>query len=350
MATRWANQGRKIFDVSLALLVLASTSATLVLLGSVTYCRGRAVDTEERFFSSKYRPTIDEATAACPVEYALRTQDANDVVFLGDSTCRTGLDPARFERATGLVAYNLGSLRGIGPAGFVITAKAYLLHHAKPRAIVLCVSPVCFEDDATRIGGPLQKQFVENYGAEVSELVPLFDRISYFCKRGVRTVWKPTEARERELVDTDVRDTPLRGFKSESYHTLQRKTLEKRGFFDLPGAHGPPRGIGKAEPTLIRDEWTQGIRRLARICAEAGVPLVVQFAPISAELARARDLAPLETWSRELELSHPNTQVARPIVLIYHPTLLWDSIHLNSAGVDKFVELVARNVRAALSR
>src|SRR5262249_40039011 len=143
---------------------------------------------ELRFLLTGIAPDIDEASALCPVEYALRTKDANDVVFLGDSTCRTGVDPARFERLTGLTGYNLGSLRGIGAAGFVITAKAYLLHHPKPRALVLCVTPTCFEIESGTLGGPLSKQFVSNYGPEVAEGVPLIDRVAYFSKRGVWAV------------------------------------------------------------------------------------------------------------------------------------------------------------------
>jgi hypothetical protein len=350
MATRAANHGSRSFDISLAILVLASTSATLGILGLVSYRIGLAENTELRFFGTGTRPNVDWATAACPVEYALRTTDTNDIVFLGDSTCRTGLDPARFERATGLAAYNLGSLRGIGPNGFVITAKAYLIHHAKPRAFVLCVTPTCFEIEAGTLAGPLPKEFAANYGPEVSEVVPLVGRISYFCRCGVSTFWKPVGWTEKEVRGRDVRDVPLRGLKTETYRTLQSKTRDARGFFNLPGKHGPPKGVGRAEKILIHPKWDEGIRRLAQICEEAGVRLVIQFAPISADVAKARDFASLETWSRELESTYSHTSVARPIVLVYDAPLMWDAYHLNTAGVEAFVPVVAKEVRTALQR
>jgi hypothetical protein len=319
-------------------------------LAALAYRAGAAINTELRFFSTWVPPSLDDASAVCPVEYALRTNEANDVIFLGDSTCRTSIDPVRFQRLTGHSAYNLGSLRGIGAEGFVITAKAYLLHHPKPRAVVLCVTPVCFEADARTVGGQVWKMFVSNYGPEVSEASPLFERISYFCKRGVLAASRPSNDLRLQGKGADVRDLPLDGLEVETYRTLQRKTREARGFFRLPGAHGRPKGFGKADNVLIRKEWTEGIQRLAQICKEAGVVLMIQFAPISAEVVKVRDLSPLEAWSRELESSYPQTIVARPIVVVYDRPLMWDEIHLNSAGIEKFLPAVAKDLQAVLGK
>jgi hypothetical protein len=90
----------------------------------------------------------------------------------------------------------------------------------------------------------------------------------------------------------------------ETCRARQRKTREARGFFLLRGAHGLPKGFGKADNVLIRKELTQGIQRLAQICKDSGVVLMIQFSPISEEVVKARDLSPLEAWSREVEASH----------------------------------------------
>jgi hypothetical protein len=350
MAMRRVSLCRRSFDIPLTILVLGATTLTLAVLASITYRVGAGIDTEERFFLTLIRPTVDGASAACAVEYGLRSAEKNDVVFVGDSTCRFGLDPARFERLTRLVAYNLGSLRGIGPSGFVITAKAYLLHHPKPRVVVLCVTPTCFEVESRNIGGHLAKDFADNYGPEVAEAVPFVGRVTYFCKRGAQAEWGPVQWLPPDIRGRDFRDVPLYGLETETYRTLRQKTGESRGFFKLAGEHGPPRGIGNPEPALIHAEWNSGVRRLAQICEEADVRLVIQFAPVSATIAQARDFAPLEAWSRDLETSYRHTSVARPIVSVYDSPLMWDGLHLNSAGVDKFVAGVARNVQAALER
>jgi hypothetical protein len=348
MATRAATPSKTCIRIRLALLVLAVTAVTFGCLASLAYRAGAAVSTEVRFFSTFEAPSIDDASAACPVEYALRTDEANDVVFLGDSACRTAIDPVRFQRLTGLSAYSLASLRGIGPAGFVITAKAYLLHHPKPRVVLLCVTPTCFEADTGRIGGPMPATFAANYGPQVSEFVPLIDQFVYFCKRGVLSAWKPKADLKLKGYGEDVRDLPLIGLEVDTYRSLQRKTREARGFFALPGTHGPPKGLGKLEGPLIRDEWKAGIRRLAQICEQAGVPLVIHFAPTSTGVLKARDLTPLETWAHELESSYAHLKVARPIVVVYDSTLMWDAVHLNSAGVEKFVPAVAADLKAVL--
>jgi hypothetical protein len=136
----------------------------------------------------------------------------------------------------------------------------------------------------------------------------------------------------------------------ETYRTLQRKTREARGFFLLPGAHGPPKGFGKADNVLIRKESILGIQRPAQICKDAGVGLMIQFSPISEEVVKVTDLSPLEAWSRELEASLPQTTVARPIVVVYDAPLMWDAIHLNSAGVEKFLPVAAKNLQSVLDK
>ncbi len=349
MATQGANLRDGVDRIWLAASVLAVTAGSIFAFGAVAYRVGAGLNRESRFFQKGERPTADDAIAVFPVEYALGTTDKNDVIFLGDSTCHTGIDPRIFERTTGLVGYNLGSLRGVGATGFVITLKAYLLHHPKPRAVVLCVSPTCFEDESARIGGPLPKTFVTNYGPEVAEVVSPFERVSYFCKRGMWSVWQP--AFVDRVHGQDIRDVPLRGIKQEeTYHTLQRKTLDGRGFFGLPGSHGPPKGVPGGSDVVIRDEWRTGVRRLAQICEEAGIAFVIKFAPVSDEVAHARNFGPLETLAGELESTYPHTTVARPIVSSYDASLMWDSLHLNAAGVEKFQASIAKDVQAALRR
>jgi hypothetical protein len=350
MATQTARFSIRSGGISLSLAVLALITITLGVLGSVTYRIGRGLNTETRFFYAWDRPTGDEACAACAVEYALRTDDANDVIFLGDSTCRTGIDPRVFERLTGLTAYNLGSLRGVGASGFVITLKAYLLHHPRPRAVVLCVTPTCFEVKAGTLDGPLAQSFASNYGPEVSEIVPLTERIAYFCKRGLWKVWKPRDQLVDRLHGQDVRDLPLKGLDSETYHTLQRKSRDGRGFFSLPGTHGSTKMQARGGDVLIQEEWNRGIRRVAEQCEAANVPLVIRFAPVTANASKARNFEPLEAWSQDLQSSYPRTTVGRPIVRSYDPALMWDSIHLNSAGVERFVSSLADDVRGALNR
>jgi hypothetical protein len=318
-------------------LAVAASAVTVLLLSAVSYGIGRRLDPELRLFDPRRAPTIDEAGAAQPIQYALCSDETNDVVFFGDSTCRDGIDPKRLS----LSAYNIGSARGLGPNGMAVTVMGYLLHHPKPRLVVLCVSPFCFEVDIGTAGGDFPDRFVANYGPELSGVVPITDSFSYFIKRGAVSV---IDGKARE-----VRDDPLDGFPRETYRTLASKMLASRGFFSLPGEHGPQREVDRPGPTnIVNDDWDRWIRRVAACCKSDGIPLLVQFSPISSECADARDWSQLDRWAAELEASHPNVTVTRPIITPYEPRFMWDQIHLNAAGVEKFMPIVAKDVQQAL--
>jgi hypothetical protein len=77
---------------------------------------------------------------------------------------------------------------------------------------------------------------------------------------------------------------------------------------------------------------------------------LIQFCPVSRELAQARDFSPLETWANDMILSHSNVSVAQPVIRVYSRESMWDLMHLNSAGVKEFMLMLADNVRAAQAR
>jgi hypothetical protein len=100
------------------------------------YGVGRNTDRELRFLEPRRRPTVDEATIVYPVEYSLSSREKNEIVFLGDSACTDGIDPAKLR----VPSYNLGTAGGLGTAGYEIILRAYLGGHPKPRLVVLCLS------------------------------------------------------------------------------------------------------------------------------------------------------------------------------------------------------------------
>ena len=87
---------------------------------------------------------------------------------------------------------------------------------------------------------------------------------------------------------------------------------------------------------------------MADTCDAAGVRMLILFAPIEAGYEDARDFDRLDRWGRELEETHPGLTVQRPIILTYEPRLMRDAIHLNLAGVEKFMPVVAKDVQEAL--
>src|SRR5580693_4556673 len=92
-----------------AAMVLAVAAPTIGALVGTAYCMAKSLDSELLFLDPSRAPTIDETMISCPVEYALHSAEANDVVFVGGSSCRCGIDPALLP---GLSSFNLGSIVG----------------------------------------------------------------------------------------------------------------------------------------------------------------------------------------------------------------------------------------------
>ncbi len=89
---------------------------------------------------------------------------------------------------------------------------------------------------------------------------------------------------------------------------------------------------------------------MADTCAAAGVPMLILFTPLEARYKDSRDFEILDRWGRELEQTHPGLTVARPIIRPYDERLMWDAVHMNSAGVKQFMPIVAKDVQALLAR
>jgi hypothetical protein len=315
-------------------------AGTVVAVAGVTVYRvGQLAEPLMRFLDPRLAPTIDEAFVSLPVEYALRSDEANDVVFLGDSTCHDEVDPARM---SGVKAYNCGSLGSIGPLGILLTAEAYVDRHPAPRLVVLVVSPLRFEVNSGSAGGHVVRRLVANYGVEVADVVPLSESVPYFVRRGSLEL-----SGRREGIPFF--DKPLRGMEKEIFHTLERRMHASRGFFALPGEHGGRWAVEMPAPrTFILDEWKDGLKRLAAVCHKSGAKLLVRFGPIWDGVRHLRDFSKLDAWADDFESSCPSACVARPTIVAWDRSLKWDSMHLNSAGVDRFMPTVGNEVRAVL--
>jgi hypothetical protein len=313
---------------------LGIAAVVFVCLSAFCYRTGRAVDTESRFFDPGRAPDFDEALCACKIEYALHSREANDVVFIGDSSGCDGVDPITFERASGHRAYNLCSEARLGPVGYLATLEAYLRNHPRPKGVVLCVTPITFEWPLGFMGEDIANHFIAHYGHEVGMFSARQD-VAYFAQFGAAS-W--LSARRTD----DVRDLPLTSLETETYRSFQRRVLESRGWCKLPEAQGAPAFVidHPGSPICIAADWDSGVRRIRAACAARGVVLFVRFMPLESNLKSIRDFGPLIDWARRFESEQgPGVVVVtNPTLLWYDHKLVWDSLHLNAAGAAKFSE------------
>jgi hypothetical protein len=323
----------------------------VALLGSVW---GIALDTvhdvptAERFFDPRRSPTFDETCVVAAIDYALSSNEANDVVFLGDSACRTGVDPIAFERLSGLRAYNLGIVGDLGPGVMLNIGKAYLSKHPAPQLMVVCLSPVGLEHDVPWYWIKLRDHFVNCFGFDTQNAGSLQAHLGYTFRQGTVLAWDRVESRFTEK-SQDVRDLPLIGMEKVTYRQYETLTRQKRGHFELSG-HGPSKNLDRPGGlVLIHKAWDGGLRRLAQACDKARIPLMVRFCPVSADATKKLSFERVEHWLRDLQTASPQLLVAPDqTILRYAHELCWDYSHANPQGTQKFTEQLAREVRAAL--
>jgi hypothetical protein len=329
--------------------VAGTFAVILAVLGGTSLCAVRDAPPALRFFDPRRSPTFDETCLVSTIDYAISSDERNDVVFLGDSVCRTGLDPIQFEHLTGLHAYNLGIVGDLGPGVMLNIARAYLAKHPKPRLFVLCVSPLGLERDVPWYWVKLRDHFVNCYGFDTHDFRAQAASTGYTIRQGTVLAWDSTMPALSGLCE-DVRDKSLIGMEQVTYRQYENLTREKRGHFELPG-RGPDKNLDRPGGLVrVHDTWDAGVRRLAETCDSAGVPLMIRFGPVSAASTKNLKFERLERWVQELQASCPHLIAPSDQSIVrFPPELCWDYSHPNPQGAKRFTEQVAAEVRSALA-
>jgi hypothetical protein len=331
--------------------ILAVAFLTVAMLAAVTSLLGENYRADPPFLDPFRAPTRDEAMLIYPAEYALKSTEYNDVVFLGDSTCRCSIDPAEFQQASGLSAYNLGSMGSLGLDGYRLILQLYLRNHPKPRAVVLAVTPDDFDVEIPAAFGAAPHRFRWAYGPHRGGSLRLpedLESVEFFARRGVGVglaLWEHRLA-ERPF---DPRGAFLDGVNKYTYLSLERRVRQSRGFWALPGKHFAIGTDAPNKPTVtVATQWDPGVKELAQIADANGITLIVRLVPIVNTVKT--DYEPVRTWLNTLARDCPHLTVIPPDILFYSPDLCWDYQHLNAEGVAAFSRSLGNDVVRLLSR
>jgi hypothetical protein len=342
------SQHKSVAWLTVSALMLGTLVLTLVMLSAIPLDTASKTPPDVRFFDPRRPPTRDEGWLASMMGYALSSSEKNDVVFLGDSACRAGIDPLAFERLTRLRGYNLGIVGDLGPDVRVELARAYLSTHPLPQLMVLCVSPVGMERDVPPQWRELRDRCLECYGSELKQL-PL--KLGYWIREGTLIHW---ESRFPDVLrkQTDIRDDVFTGVdETETYRAYDHSLRSGRGFMPLWGNKYATRLNRKQNVVRVDPVWAPGVRRLAETCRLADLTLLIRLIPIPAEGSETLDVSQVERWLQEVAQSFPNVIVAdKPRVLRYGHDLMWDGTHINAEGAAKFTESLARDVQSLIAQ
>ena len=265
----WLRVGPTLVVVAAIFGVIALSCVTALYVGR--HC--------ERFLRLSSTPDGSEAVAAIPMEYALKSTEYNDVIFVGDSAPLYAIDPKCFQDLTGLKAYNLASFRPVSVNGFVIAVQAYLSRHPAPRLVVLCVSPEV--PGGTDVERDFAKRFVRVYGTQIGGKNPAVNAIvqsivnedgyEVLIKRGVSILqddfayWFQSKARnvfDEVLVGSDKETTTgvLETAHRESrLHQADRAAREAKSRNERGCSFCHPPGMGSRGASLaFVDRWGWG--------------------------------------------------------------------------------------------
>jgi hypothetical protein len=327
-----------------SLIVLAVSVGSIGLFAVSAAAIGRNFG---QFLKLNRAPTAEEASVVIPLNYSSSSDEYNDVIFLGDSSCLRGIDPAVFEKACGLRAYNLGSLWPLSIDGMVVTAETYLLKHPPPKIVALCICPEVPSQPAA--SAPFAREFVATYGRPLG-ILPRTVRESHGIDP--ETVREGAAIVMEHLVaclpgQSGARSWTIEGISvPTTMATFASSRNSRRGHQPLPGPADPTAKIDEqpGRRLTVIPEWRDGVEELARIVRDRHSRLMIRLTPMRSD-ARSQNYDEVIAWLRDVRKEFPDAVIDTNLEF-YEPSLCWDRRHLNFEGTKIFSKALAAQIAA----
>ncbi len=149
----------------------------------------------------------------------------------------------------------------------------------------------------------------------------------------------------------DLRGETLRGYEGETYWSYRAKVAEGRGFFAIgDGRNKDCRLTNLDLPFTVSGRWSQLVAALDRECEPHGCKLLVLFTPVCRELVARRDMTEANRWFARVAADNPRVATRRSAIWSMADECMFDPVHLNRAGVARFMPIVAADVQAMLGK
>jgi len=287
-------------------------------------------------------PEFVEAIAFHAMDYAAHSQERNEVVFIGDSTCIAESMPTLFQECTGLRAYNLGTPGALGFEGYEIILRAYLEHHPKPQIIAFCLHPsaLSIRSEPQWVGD----RFVNVYGSGPC--------VWQFNPQSIAPIVKLAMQMTMDSDRNAYADKPMSAKSGHSFRSLRETMGKQRGFWLWPGNYTRfvnGRLADDTESFPVTENMKEGVAKILRLAGRHDIPVLFRLSPI---LANGKsDLSRLNAWLDTLEAGEEcRVIVSRPEVLKYDRALFGNETpeHCNDRGAREFTRFMAEEVARIL--
>lgn len=298
---------------------------TAVLFVTPAFVLGWKWESERHFLKNYHTPDWAEAHIKNQMDYVLTNHDANDVLFIGDSTTTVGIEPVLYERITGLRGYNASLPGFVGIDSSLRLVESYLENHPAPQLLVYSAHPKDYGLEPENWEG-IRDRFAWSYGVWSGgpPFEPDFSPI-YYVREGIR-----------------IAAGEFRGGQSHYFgkHVRQWKdlVLSQRGFFESPGML---REEEKFQPPPIHrftvSPWyARHLHALAQLTLKRGILLMIQPTPVMAR-ERQEDARELMEWLRAFKGEYAHVRLGESELLFYDaPEFSGDPLHMNIAGAKRF--------------
>lgn len=284
-------------------------------------------------------PDVCESTLQWQCHYLLTTNDREELLFIGDSSCLMGVMPAVVGDKTHLRTRNLGTLGYLGADGHADMLQLFVERHGVPKVCVYCVAPFTFT---------VSNQDIERVGCLKRFRAFAFGDAKVMTVKNPRTL-VPTcrlgqclgAFAEECCISADYLEMPRGPFPSDQD---TRVLLEaSKGYLADPT--GPCRKLASPVPydAHLHRDCVPGLVRMFETAERHKFRLVVLMNPVSDNHRTAEtETAMQQTHARLQELAGPYAQVriATPF-LRYAPAESFASPnHLTPAGAAANSEVI----------
>ena len=295
--------------------------------------------------SGSGRLSYPRVNARWSAEAASRLGRRADVLIVGDSQAKFGLDPRRIVEGLDGAArgLNLAVPSSPTPLSYLLSSRA-LANGARPRAIVLCHmtlsgDPAAQAAELAEVGRPLELLRLARDARDYGLFLDLMLR-RYLPSRGLRDAIRnpPTDSAARWVAEAPVTWAlndgaelvdPSRPFVGRLAADSQAAVFEK--------------------PWLVLPLYADYTRRLLDEAGRLGIPVIWVIAPVAPEAQAVRESqgfdAPHTRNLRTLAGDHPNLVVLDARDGGFLDADFVDSCHLNARGAARLSAAVAAAIR-----
>ncbi|MDY6934512.1 MAG: hypothetical protein SVZ03_09865 [Spirochaetota bacterium] len=325
------NDNNKWIIISPSMYILIISLFIMILLYSISIFFSKDMNQ----FLKLYRvPTFEESLIYYQMSYVHNSNEYNDVIFLGESACLSGIITRQFEKKTNLKAYNLGTLGWLGPDGYIDILKSYIENHHEPKIIVFAVFPPLLADEKSK-NPEIKKRFIRSFGGDIktsmlnSSIPP-----QYLVREGIRTIFGKIQGGADYYFNVNRYHRP-------SHFDMSRSILEQRGFQeDIRRKTIKP--IEK-KAFIVSKKYKKNIFDMALLARKKNVILMIRLMPIPFQ-ENYIDATPLIQYLKVIEKEFSNVIIDKPIILHYNTKLYAKITHLNIYGARKFTNYLSKRI------